>query len=247
MARCDVDDCPGERYGKKPWCEKHYRRHLRTGDPRGDPSRHRTQDTCSVERCPNPHDARGLCHGHLQRLYRNGDVQPDIALVRRKQPDECLVERCRGEPYARGLCQAHYRRLMAHGDPRPDLPIRFASGEGWVNHGYRYLSVPPELRHLTNGETKMAEHRLVVAMHLGRPLTSDEVVHHINGSRQDNRLENLELWSTMQPKGQRVGDKVVFALELLRRYQPDWVNEDAVTLHCRESRRFHGKCSPDGI
>jgi len=79
--------------------------------------------------------------------------------------------------------------------------------------GYRY-------RTARKGE-RYAEHRLVMEYRIGRPLWPDETVHHKNGDRADNRIENLELWSSWQPSGQRVEDKIAWAREILARYCPE--------------------------
>lgn len=64
------------------------------------------------------------------------------------------------------------------------------------------------------------EHIVVMEQKLGRPLDwqAGEQAHHINGVKDDNRPENLELWVTSQPRGQRVEDLVEWAQEILRRY-----------------------------
>lgn len=97
-------------------------------------------------------------------------------------------------------------------------------GNRWTNgDGYADITVPSEVNESGRVVTlkTMLEHRYVMECHLGRNLEDHENVHHKNGIRDDNRLENLELWSISQPAGQRVEDKVKWAREILALYDPE--------------------------
>jgi hypothetical protein len=198
-------------------CGRHDKQTRRHGSVQPD----RSLQTCAAEGCERQAVTRGWCHGHYLRWSRAGTTSDGVPLDRRP-PALCDVADCSRPHHSHGLCRSHLERARRHGDVDPERPVsRRPPGGGSISHGYRKVIVPVDLLPLTRGERNVLQHRLVMAVLLGRPLEPAEVVHHLNGDRLDNRPANLELWSVDQPKGQRVTDKVRFALELLELYHPD--------------------------
>lgn len=64
-----------------------------------------------------------------------------------------------------------------------------------ASNGYIMIYVPNHPNSGINGF--IAEHRLIMERYLGRYLESNEYVHHINGNRQDNSIENLQVMSNI--------------------------------------------------
>lgn len=160
---------------------------------------------CSTENCDNLPVAKNLCKQHYDYWRRN-----------EKTTLACSIDNCGRKSVSKGYCKKHYYRLRTYGDP---LTIMVKEkGHGHVDKaGYRRFKL--------NG-VSIAEHRLVMQTHIGRKLLPHENVHHKNGDRLDNRIENLELWSTFQPYGQRVKDKISWAKEILNQYESTGYEED---------------------
>jgi hypothetical protein len=92
------------------------------------------------------------------------------------------------------------------------LPSR-TTAKGYV------MVYAPEHPNANKHNKTVLEHVLVMSEHLGRPLFPDERVHHMNGIRNDNRIENLELWTVSHPAGQRVEDMLQWAHQMIERYK----------------------------
>lgn len=149
---------------------------------------------------------------HYARAQKHGDPSVGEKIKRDKLCAICT------EPHSsHGYCQKHARRFRLYGDPLAYAPVK--DSKPVIKDGYVWLYRPEH----PNCDKKgfVSEHRLVMSEHLGRELLPHENVHHKNGQRDDNRIENLELWSKSQPAGQRISDKIRWALELLEEYGSD--------------------------
>jgi hypothetical protein len=90
-------------------------------------------------------------------------------------------------------------------------------GGEWIKAGSGYVCVYAPNHPAASGGY-VYKHRLVVEDVLGRYLVPGENVHHRDGNPQNNDISNLELWSTSQPAGQRVQEKVSWAESILEEY-----------------------------
>jgi len=220
MELCHFDAC-GRPLLSKGLCQTHYQQHRRGEQLRpiklqnGPPPRE-----CEGPGCDRHGSYGGLCWAH-KRQQKKGQTLVPLWSTKNRAPVPCAFDGCKATARSRGLCQSHARQRDRAGVLRPihTPSYRYVTADGYIR---LYDPGHPN----ADRQGRVLEHTKVMADVLGRPLWPDENVHHLNGVRDDNRPENLELWCRRQPKGQRVPDKVAWAVEVLRRYQPDMLRDD---------------------
>lgn len=105
----------------------------------------------------------------------------------------CIYEGCDGKHIARGLCWKHYERHRKTGTLNL-FPRNRNQGEGGrviTRQGYAKVYAPDHPL-ATAKDKYILEHRKVV-YDAGLAVPRGYVVHHVNGNKLDNRLENLEV------------------------------------------------------
>lgn len=147
--------------------------------------------TCSIEGCGKTVCARGWCVRHYECWKRNGSPTAFQRVARYPDDAECSVDGCCEKPTDRNMCGKHAQRVRRYGDPHYLTPedVRRANNR----------AAQPKLGKCANSTYPKFfgrhKHRAEMERALGRSLQQGEVIHHIDGNKQNNDLDNLMVMS----------------------------------------------------
>ena len=213
--KCKLNDCDNW-YFARGLCNKHYSQ-VRAGklpeslleDSRN--NKPKPPEFCTIENCNRKHFASGLCRTHHRWKKQGKDMTGAPRVF--KYEIQCIVVGCEDQAKSAMMCYRHYHNPEAAGQKEDPIHLHIDRSGYIVLQGKHPANPYPHREY---------EHRIIMEKIIGRQLKKKENVHHENGDRADNRPENLELWSSSQPPGQRVEDKMKWVYEMLDQYGDEW-------------------------
>ena len=121
-------------------------------------------------------------------------------------------------------CGNQVKKIWSIGHNRKNVsPTNFKGGHT-SKSGYCYKYVPQHPQRSNSGYVE--EHRLVMEKHVGRYLERNEVVHHLNQNKSDNRIENLQLLT------KKAHDRIGVL-----------VSENCKVINCINAHKARGLCA----
>lgn len=213
--KCKVEGCENHVLAKDR-CSKHYTSAVRSGEIVRKPISVVNAGLCPIDGCGKPKYGAGFCQAHYERNRKYGNP---LGSAPKKTGMLCSTLDCGKPVVANGVCAACYARIKKRGSVAYSKKHLARFSDVTDDQGYVQVLAPshPNARK----SKRVPQHRLVMSEFLGRPLSKSENVHHKNGDRSDNRIENLELWVTTQPAGQRPSDLLKWAREIISTYADD--------------------------
>lgn len=158
-------------------------------------------------------NGRFLCDDTGQWWYLHGPKRTRIRVMPRECPwcKESFVPSYRGAKqqtqHCSKSCAQRHGGALNPGRYAGEKAGRWKGGRRKNPFGYVLVNAPDHPSLAGTKRRYVLEHRLVMEKVLGRLLLPTETVHHLNGIRDDNRPENLELWAKAQPSGQRPNEQ----------------------------------------